>query len=263
MTQDADRELEISALDYLLKDKPTAFQRDLLLLARRAHWDENDPGFAVPLAMGQIENVLEVYPARMKAAMDEISQRSEMKWERIQAALKVSAVRGETAATRMDGRLAQVRSLLDLEISQVKDLLQAERLELQKAMADERAAAVQMMADERAEMARLAQMLTEQQKQVLAAQTKELIAQGVVTSREIAANQVKEIVASAKVAHYWQSFAWACGAALGVMLLTGLGLGQAQRVSEWGRFEQWNQQQLKDCRNVDENTCNFHIKPPQ
>ena len=48
---------EPNALDFLLKGKPTDFQLELLQLARKLNWDENDPGFAVPLVMAQVENV--------------------------------------------------------------------------------------------------------------------------------------------------------------------------------------------------------------
>lgn len=253
---------DVNAVDFLLKGKPTAFQLELLQLGRRLHWDENDPGFAVPLAMGQIEHVLEVYPNRIKAAMDEVSHQSEMKWARIQAALKVSAEKGLQAASRIDSRLDEVKNLLDSEIEKVNRLLKEERIEMQQAMAAEREALQELMTQERADMTRLTQMVTEQQKQVLIAQTNELIAKGVVNSRETAASQVKEIVASARAAHFWQAAAWACSGAVGLVCLTLLVQGVSNRYSEWGRFERWNQQQLKDCRYVDSSTCNFHIKPP-
>ncbi|MEL7523192.1 MAG: DUF6753 family protein, partial [Cyanobacteria bacterium J06553_1] len=132
MSQQSNQAQEVNAVSFLLKGKPTDFQLELLQLGRQLHWDENDPGFAVPLSMGQIEHVLEVYPARIKAAMDEIAQQSEMKWARIQAALKVSAVKGEQAAHKIDGRLDEVRNLLDLEISKVEGLLLDERLAVQR-----------------------------------------------------------------------------------------------------------------------------------
>lgn len=233
MTQESNREPEMSALDCLLKGKTTEFQRDLLQLARRANWDENDPGFAVPLATGQIENVLEVYPARIQAAMEEIAKASEMKWERIQAALNVSAVKGTQAADRIDGRLAEVKTLLDLEISKVEGLLQDERLAAQKAMAEEREAVRQMMADERADMMRTAQMFTEQQKQILIAQTQALVQEGALAAQQQADQQVKQIVNGVRKKHFWETISVALLAATSILVVgwvSGLLLGRQPKL---------------------------------
>lgn len=223
MSQPSNSESDVNAVSFLLKGKPTDFQLELLQLGRQLHWDENDPGFAVPLSMGQIENVLDAYPARIKAAMEEISKQSEMKWERIQAALNVSAVKGEQAANRIDGRLTEVRSLLDLEISKVEGLLQAERLAVQKAMAEEREAVQQMMADERADMMRLAQMFTEQQKQILVAQTQELIQEGALAAQQQAEQQVNQIVKGVRKKHFWETITVALLAAMSILVVGWIG----------------------------------------
>ena len=285
MTQEQNSNRDKTAVDYVLGDKPTDFQLKLLQLGRELDWDENDPGFAVPLAMGQVENVLKAYPAKLQATMDEISKQSEVKWERIQAGLKVSAMRGEQAAQRMDTRLIEVKGLLDLEIVQVQGLMQKERLELQKAMAeertrgqrlmasereamaDERTQLQQLMADERAAIAQQAQDLAEQQKQVLEARTKELIMQTVAANKERADKQVKEIVNAARGKHYWEAGAMACLAAALLMSSSWIGgwvsRGRAENSSVWGDIERWNQDPLKACIDANTTTCNFHIQVPQ
>lgn len=233
---------EPNALDFLLKGKPTDFQLELLQLARKLNWDENDPGFAVPLVMDQVEHVLEVYPDRIKAAMEEASQRSEMKWTRIQAALRVSAEKGVQAAGRIDGRLDEVRSLLDSEFERVEELLQAERLEMQRAMATEREALRELMAQERADMTRLAQRVTEQQKQVLIAQTQALIQEGALAAQQRAEAQVKQIVKGVRQKHFWETIAIALLAAMSILAvgwIGGLLLGrQPQLTSQLALLEQ-------------------------
>lgn len=303
MTLEPNSNRDKTAVDYVLGDKPTEFQLKLLQLGRELDWDENDPGFAVPLAMGQIENVLKAYPAKLQATMDEISKQSEMKWERIQAALKVSALRGEQAAQRMDTRLVEVKGLLDLELVQVQGLMQTERLELRQAMADEQArvqrlmanerAAMadersqvqqlmanertamadertqmqQLMADERAAIAQQAQDLAEQQKQVLEKHTKDLIAQGVIANQRQAETQVKEIVNAARGKHYWEAVAIACLMAALLMssawLIGWVSRGRAENSSVWGDIERWNHDPLKACIDANTSTCNFHIKVPE
>lgn len=285
MTQEQNSNRDKTAVDYVLGDRPTEFQLKLLQLGRELDWDENDPGFAVPLAMGQVENVLESYPARIQATMDEISKRSERKWTDIQAALKVSAMRGEQAAQRMDTRLVEVKGLLDLEIVQVQGLMQTERLELQRAisdeqarvqrlaaderaaMADERAQVQQLMEDERVAMAQQAQDLAEHQKQVLEKHTKDLIAEGVIAHQRRAESQVKDIVNAARGKHYWEATAIACLAAALLMssawMIGWVSRGRAEDSSVWGDIERWNHDHLKACIDANTTTCNFHIQVPQ
>ena len=281
MTQEQNANRDKTAVDYVLGDRPTEFQLKLLQLGRELDWDENDPGFAVPLAMGQVENVLESYPAKMEA----ISKRSERKWTNIQSALKVSAMRGEQAAQRVDTRLVEVQGLLDLEIVQVQGLMQTERLELKRtisdeqarvqrlvaderaAMADERAQVQQLMADERAAMAQQAQALAQHQKQVLEKHTKDLIAEGIVANQRRAESQVKEIVNAARSKHYWEAGAMACLAAALLMssawMIGWVSRGRAENSSVWGDMERWNQDHLKACIEANTTTCNFHIQVPQ
>ena len=314
MTQEQNSNRDKTAVDYVLGDKPTDFQLKLLQLGRELDWDENDPGFAVPLAMGQVENVLKAYPAKLQATMDEISKQSEVKWERIQAGLKVSAMRGEQAAQRMDTRLVEVKGLLDLEIVQVQGLMQQERLELQQAisdeqervqrlmttehaamlnersqiqllmarersqmqqlmaseraaMADEQTQMQQLMADERAAATQQAQVLADQQKQVLEQHTTDLIAQGVIANQRRAESQVKEIINAARGKHYWEAAAIACLTAALLMAtswMTGwVSRGRAENSSVWGDIERWNQDPLQACIDANTTTCNFHIQVPE
>ena len=280
-----------TAVDYVLGDKPTEFQLSLLQLGRELSWDENDPGFAVPLAMGQVESVLAVYPDKIQAAMEAASKKAEVKWARTQEALKVEALKTQLAAQGIDDQLARVKSFLALEIQMVKGAMQAERLELSKAMRDERDAvqklmtderaaletqvaavaqqqkaerdAVQrLMSDERATMAMLAAETTKQQKEVLEVRTKELIVLATKTNQERADTQVKSIVDSAKAAHYWQSISWAFGSAVGLVCLTLLAAGWVEKYSTWGSFERWNKEHLQLCREAGSTTCHFHIEEP-
>ena len=233
---------ELNAVDFLLKGQPTEFQLDLLQLGRRLNWDENDPGFAVPLALCHTEKVLALYPEQLKQVLEETSHRFEMKWERIQAALNVSAEKGVQAAGRIDGRLAEVRSLLDAEIARVEELLQAERLKMQQAMATEREALRELMAQERADMTRLTQMVTEQQKQVLIAQTNELIHEGALSAQRQAEQQVKQIVKGVRKKHFWETITVALLAAMSMLVvgwIGGLLLGrQPQLTSQLELLEQ-------------------------
>ena len=280
-----------TAVDYVLGDKPTEFQLSLLQLGRELSWDENDPGFAVSLAMGQVEKVLALYPDKIKAALDAASEKAEVKWERTQEALKVEALKTQLAAQGIDDQLARVKSFLDLEIQMVKGAMLDERLEMSRVMRDERKAAQKLIADERAAletqvaavaeqqeaerdavqklltdeqaaMTKQADKIADRQKEVIEARTKELIVLATKTNQERADTQVKSIVASAKAAHYWQSLSWAFGSAIGLVCLTLLVAGWVERYSTWGSFERWNKEHLEICREAGSITCNFYIEEP-
>ena len=217
--------------------------------------------------MGQIEHVLEVYPDRIKAAMEQISQASEMRWERVQAALKVSATQGVQAAARMDNRLQQVSDLLALERAEVQRLMADERRALFSEMADEREAFRRLMADERDEMLKLSQALTEQQKQVLETQTRNLLAEGVTRWKEMVIKQVDDIIKRIRIKHYWQVAAGACALALalgGFSWHSGwVSSDRAQAASTWGDLQRWNQDHVQACLDARTPTCNIHMEVPE
>lgn len=279
MTQSEDADFELSAMEYLLNGKPTAFQRDLLLLARRANWDENDPGFAVPLILGQIERVLEHYPERIKAAMEGVSRASEMHWGRIQAALKITATNGVQAAERMDNRLQRVSDLLALERVEVERLLAEERRALCQVMAEERDALRQLMADEREALRRLmtqeheamvrrAQALTEQQKQVLETQTRNLLAEGVTRWKEQVVEQVDRLIKQVREKQFWETISMTLLVALSIAVIgwtAGWFLGNQQRAVAWDSWQQQVTRQRAEIgwllEKANRAECFYGIKP--
>ncbi|MEL6816693.1 MAG: hypothetical protein AAFP03_18080, partial [Cyanobacteria bacterium J06598_3] len=76
-----------------------------------------------------------------------------------------------------------------------------------------------MMADERAEMVRLAKMVTEQQKQVLVAQTQELIAEGALAAQQQAEKQVRQIIKGVRKKHFWETITVALLAAMSFLVV--------------------------------------------
>ena len=205
--------------------------------------------------------------------------------QRLQTQLTLTALRATDTATQIDQRLTRAQHLVNSQLQEVQqvlkreqdamlrvivderaemlDAISQERAAMLKAMKQERAAVKRLLADERAAMAQRAQELTAQQKDVLEKETRGLIVGGLDAWVKRSDLMVQQVIKDVRGKHYWQACAWACGSALGIMCLTLLGQGIAQRYSEGGRFERWNQSQLKDCRYVDGSTCNFHIKPPQ
>lgn len=289
-----------SAIDVLLGENPTDFQVWLLKLAREFHWDENDPGFAVPLATTQLERVMKDYPQQVKAALEEVARQQKQDWNRMKAATDATALRTQQAAEGLSNRLCETKSLVDLDIAQLGGRMQAERIALAEMMQAERQAlrdefereleavrsaadaqqkaimqrleaererTTEMMATERQEMAKLAQQLSEQLQQETRAQTKAVIAEGVVATRERANKQVKEIVAGVRRKHYLEVGLYAIAMAALLVgtswMMAWVTRGQVEQNSVWGDIERWNKDHLRECVNVGATTCNFHIEVPE
>ena len=263
MSENNNSSRAMQAIDALLADQPSEFRATVFELSRQLGWADDEPGFLLAIATNQLEALIRQYPERISAAMNTAARELEADWQQLQAKLALSAMKSAQTAGQIDQKLTQAQLLIDGELSKMARLLEAEQTAMAQAMTDERAAVRQLLSDERTAMAQQAQDLAEQQKQVLEARTKELIVQAVAANKERADKQVKEIVASSRAAHYWQSVGGACVGAFLVICATLFVQALAKRVSPWGQFEQWNQSQLKDCRAVDSNTCNFHIKPPE
>ncbi len=256
-----------AAIDALLEGKSDAFRATVLELARQLNWDEDDPAFLVAIASGQLQALIQEYPAKITAAMERAASTLEADWQQLQAKLAISAMKSAETAQRIDARLLEVRTLLDQEHLQVEQLLQAERAEMQQLMATERAAMVQQLADERKAISQQAQELAEQQKQVIETHTHNLIAQGVISAQERADKQVKEIVRGVRGKHYWEAVGGACfcAAVLVTWSLTigWVGRGHADDSSRWGDFERWNQDEVDACDAANKTTCNIHIVVPK
>jgi len=243
----------------LLADKSNEFRVIVLDLVRQLNWVDDDPSFLLAIATHQLEALLKQYPERIAKVMTVAKKELEADWQIRQTKLAIADMKSSQAEGRIIQSLTQAQLHIHGEMSTLRQVLAAERSAMTQVMVDERAA----MADERAAMAQRAMELTEQQQDVLNKQTTSLIAGGIGSWVERSDRQVQQVIQNVRGQHYWQAVAWAGGSALGVMCLTLLVQGQGQRFSEWGRFERWNQSQLKACRSVDSNTCNFHIKPPR
>ena len=286
----------VQAIDVLLADKPDAFRATVYELSRQLGWADDEPSFLLAIATNQLEALVKQYPERISKVMKQAAGELKTDWHQMQTKLSIAAIERANAENRIAQKLIETQLMVDGELSRLQQVMADARKAAQQTMAAERAAVQQLLADERTAMlaalsqeraAMLAAMaeeraavqqllageqtaleqralaLTEQQKEVLEKQTKSLIVEGLDSWAKRSTQMVQQVIKDVRGVHYWQACAWACGSALGVICLTLLGQGMAQRYSEWGRFEQWNQSHLKDCRYVDSATCNFHIKPPQ
>ena len=235
-----DREQTKAAIYRALEGEPEEFKATVFEIAFENKWNPNDPAFLLLAATGQLRALLRLHPAKIEAAMNQALVEAKQQWELWHSQTRSLATDVELTAQQVTQQLAAVAQLM-----------QAEREEMMAMMAAERAALAQQM-----------QEMAAQQKQVLEAKTNELITLSVAKSQQRTAAQVKEIIESVKRTHFLQARAWTWASAIGLICFSWFMFAQADRLSAWGRFEQWNQDELKACRAVDRTTCNIHIEPP-
>lgn len=224
----------MSAVDFLLANNPTEFQLQLLHLGRQLHWDENDPGFAVPLAVCQVDRVLEVYPEKIRRELEEITQRLEKRWQAMEAALDAAATRGTQAGERANDYLAEAQAVFELGMAQAQNVMADERRAMVIAMAKEREHLQKLLTREREEATRQMMALAEQQKRLLEAHTKDLTAQAVVANQKRMDQQVKQIIKGVRMKHFWETIAVALLAALSILIvgwLAGLFFGRQPQLA--------------------------------
>jgi hypothetical protein len=74
-----------TTLDALLTDRSDKFKAIVLELVLKNRWDENDPAFTILIATGQLEALLQQYPAEFAVLLTGILEETEKKWAALQA----------------------------------------------------------------------------------------------------------------------------------------------------------------------------------
>ena len=258
---------QMQAIDALLHDKSDDFRATVFELCRQLDWPDDEPGFLVGIATNQLQALLKRYPERLTEAMKLAMAEASGEWKSIQAQLAVYASQCMKTAEVIDGRLSDAQMVIDGQLTRVETLLDAQCENMQLSIQTELNEVVEFCSRERKEIAKQAHALAEEQKQVIAAHTKDLIAEGVVANRQRADTQVKEIVSAIRRKHYVEVGLYAIAAALMLTSTSWFGAWVTRGVSEsnsvWGDIERWNQDHLQACVEAQMTTCNFHIEVPQ
>jgi hypothetical protein len=102
-----------TALDTLLSDRSDKFKAEVLELAIKNKWDENDPAFTILIATGQMQVLLKQYPAEFAVLLTGILEETEKKWATIQTKNSQHFEQIESAADKQISRLeAESKKLL-------------------------------------------------------------------------------------------------------------------------------------------------------
>jgi hypothetical protein len=94
-----------TTLDELLVDRSDKFKATVLELALKNKWDDNDPAFTILVATGQMEALLQQYPAEFAVLLTGILEETEKKWAVIQTKNSQHFEQLESAANKQIVRL--------------------------------------------------------------------------------------------------------------------------------------------------------------
>jgi ABC-type uncharacterized transport system permease subunit len=190
-----------TAIDRALDHRPDAFRAKVLDMTLKNHWDVDDPAFLILLATGEMRVLMEQHPAQFEALMNRVFKQAESQFLSMQE--KVIAVLSSTelAAQALARRVEEVERLLSQEHGKLTDRLTTE----QQAMIGRLDGA------------------TKRQIDVLEAKAEQLSAQGFAASRTQAKDLVSAIAKQMRQVHYWETVFWACGAAVALVSLSGMG----------------------------------------
>jgi hypothetical protein len=94
-----------TSLDTLLSDRSDKFKSDVLELAIKNNWDENDPAFTILIATGQLEVLLKQYPTEFAVLLTGILESTEQSWAVLQSKNKEHIDKVEAATTHQIQRM--------------------------------------------------------------------------------------------------------------------------------------------------------------
>ena len=255
------------AIDCLLEGKSDEFRATVLELCRQLGWPDDEPGFLLAIASGQLQALMQHYPERITQAMRVATAELQSDWQRLQVSLMAQGTKSVQTAQVIEARLHDAQQVIEGELNEVEALLGQEREQFKATMQAELAEVRAALAQEQRAMVERAMALAEEQKGVISAHTKDLIAQGIVATQKRSDQQVATIVSAVRRKHYVEAGLWAIGAALSLVVASGtigwMGRGLAEQNSVWADIERWNQNHLQACIEAQRTTCNFHIEVPQ
>jgi hypothetical protein len=94
-----------TSLDMLLSDRSDKFKSDVLELAIKNNWDENDPAFTILIATGQLEVLLKQYPTEFAVLLTGILESTEQRWAVLHSKNREHIDKVEAATTHQIQRM--------------------------------------------------------------------------------------------------------------------------------------------------------------
>lgn len=245
-----------SLLDQFLEGRSDGFKAKVYELVVRYGWDVNDPSFAILVSTGQMEVLLEQFPAEFESKFVDLMQKAQLQFE---GHRQWWAERQEELNTYLQG--------VEVQQSGVMEKLQAERVAFEESATTQREwvlgeikAVLTVSKQEKDQFyGEMVKRLRREQTQLIMDaqdQSTKLVKKGIILGEKRAAKDV---------------FVWG-GVISGVVGLIGIVFGIMLHNSVQQRFTDvpwamqlwdWNQGFYRECKKLKRTTCNFRIVEPE
>lgn len=251
-----DKDKVVSLLAQYLKGRSEVFQNKVYELVIQYGWDVNDPAFAILLATGQMETILESFPEQFEALFLRLMQESQQAFIRYQQLFEAQQGELRNYIQGVEAQQSQSMSQLQESITAFNLGIEAQRQSNLVAIGEVFNLAKQ----------RRAEFLAEAKAQLKPVE-KQFI--------EAAAHHARGLMEMAEVA--WNKKAlheiiWLAGGLGAIIFTAGFAFGVFVNQTYVNRFSEnfwatklwvWNQNDYSACVEARKTTCNFHIVPPK
>jgi Fe2+ transport system protein B len=252
----AEKDKVVSLLAQYLEGRSEVFQNKVYELVIRYGWDVNDPSFAILLATGQMETILESFPEQFEALFLRLMHESQQAFIRYQQLFEVQQSQFKDYVQGLEVQQSQSMALLQENIQAVN-----------QGMETQHKAAVQTLN----QILKVAQARRDE----IAKEVKDDLASVERQFIQSAANHARKLIEEAGTV--WKRKAlneiiWLAGSIGCILFMAGFGVGIFANQAYVNRFSEnlwanqlwvWNQVNFRECVKVGKTTCNFRLGPPK
>lgn len=245
-----------SLLDQLLAGRSTEFQARVYQLVIRYQWDVNDPSFAILVATGQMELLLDQFPEQFEDLFEGLLQRLQAQSQGLQDWFGSEK-----------GDLKELIQGLEVQQSQESDLVQGRIkefsgfIESQRTWTKESVESVLTVARQEREQ------IFEEVKDKLYQERAYLLRQ-VQSETDSWLTAASESWKLSSIRNLVMGTGAAAAVVLGIGMVLGMGMYRGvinnfTDVPQAVQILEWNRGQLRECQKLKRTTCNVHIVDPE
>lgn len=245
-----------SLLNQLLAGRSTEFQARVYQLVIHYQWDVNDPSFAILIATGQMELLLDQFPEQFETLFEGLLQQLKAQsqglqdWFGVEKGDLKELIRGLEVQQSQESELAKGR------IEEFSGFIESQRTWTKESVESILAVAKQ----ER-------EQIFEEVKNKLYEERAYLLRQ-VQSETDSWLEKASESWKLASIRNLVMGTGAAAAVVLGFGMVLGMGMYRGvinsfTEVPEAVQLLEWNRSQLRECRKVERTTCNVHIVDPE
>lgn len=245
-----------SLLDQLLAGRSAEFQNKVYELVVRYQWDVNDPSFAILVATGQMELLLDQFPEQFEALFEGLLLRLQAQSQGLQDWFGTEKGDLKELIRGLEVQQSQESEAVEERIKTFSGLIESQKTWTKEAVES-------ILAVARREREQLFQQtkdqLYEERARLLRQVQSETDSWLEKASESWKLSSIRNLVMGTGAAG---AFVLGIGMVLGVSMYRGV-INSFTDVPEAVQILEWNRGQLRECRKVKRKTCNVHIVDPE